>query len=258
MSKSPLLLIIPAACMALVPVVAQNSEFESTESAAGDAVEQVKAPTTQQAPIMPEKPTEPSRSYKTMSGPSSKSGGTTPAKCDAVKARLAQLQGQEEVLWSSQNEAGELYQIWSSPTCVSARQGRSDIATDLNNAMLLLKSNGTDIEQELEQETSKCDGAAATKWAGGSAEFRSQHSKAALAETCMLNTRITLYGKALNRLNQNSADNYATAQAEYEAAEKARQKKIADDKAAWEAEHAEWKRRSKLCNQGKIKYCASE
>ena len=259
MSKLSFVSFIPAVALAVTPLLAQNSGFESTDSAAGDGVIEATDTVVSDRAKEMANPTraEPQGEtlYRTLSGPSDSDADTpTPAKCEAVKQRLAVLQSQEEVLWSSQNEANELYTIWSSPTCVSARRGSSNITQDLGNAMLLLKSNGTDIEKELAGETAKCGAAAASKWNGESAAFKSQHTKAALAETCMLNTRISLYAKALNLLNQNSKSNFDSAQADYERA----QAKYEEEQRAYREERAEWERRSKLCEQGKIKYCGSE
>jgi len=182
----------------------------------------------------------------------------SPQQCEAAQQRLTELQSQEDVLWSSQTEAADLYRIWSSPICVSARRGASNIKQELASAMLLLATNGTDLEAELQSETAKCDRAAAAKWNSETAYFKRQHSKTDLAATCMLNMRLTLFGKAMSQLNQSNAESYADAQTAYEAAQQARLDQIAADKAAYAAERAEWERRSKLCLQGKRKYCAAE
>jgi len=259
MPKLSLVSFIPVAALAMTPLLAQNSDFESTDSAAGDGVIEATDTVVSDRAKEMARPTraDPQREtiYRPFSGPSDDEVSDKPLpKCEAVKQRLAELQSQEEVLWSSQNEANDLYTVWSSPECVSARRGSSNITQDMGNAMLLLKSNGTDIEKELIGETAKCDAAAASKWTSETAAFRAQHSKAALAETCMLNTRLTLYGKALNLLNQNSKSNFDSAQAEYERA----QAKYEEDQRAYREERAEWERRSKLCEEGKIKYCSAE
>lgn len=262
MRKLSTISLFAAACMVTIPAAAQDSDFEST-AAAKDAPVVEAAPPPRAAPQTVSRPAPQPKSNSSTwaapkAAPASSPATVTPPQCAAAQKRLTELQSQEEILWSTQTEADDLYRVWSSRTCVNARRGKSDIKEDLANAMLLLKSNGTDIDQELQAETAKCQNAAAAKWASETAAFRRQHTKSALAETCMLNMRLTLYGKALNRLNASNANSFANAQANYEAAQQARAEKIAADKAAYEASQAEWKRRVKLCNQGKTKYCASE
>lgn len=263
-----------ALCIILLaaPAAAKQWAVENTDTAAASAPDPQRAePITEPAPEASPSPAAPVEAASRPASDTRRVALSTPvasvvppavttagpvsnAQCRAATTRLAQLQAQEEKLWSSQNEASELYRVWSSSTCKAERRGKSNIQQDLDNAMLLLQSKGSDIEAQLAGETAKCDASAATKWNSEDAAFRRQHSKADLAQTCMLNTRITLYAEALNRLNANSQSSFNAAQDDYN---KARAKYEADQR-AFEAERAEWQRRTDLCNAGKVKYCSAK
>ena len=192
----------------------------------------------------------------------------TEENCSKATAALAEMQGQDEKSWSSQDGSEKAYEIWASPECAKIREPRKlDVVRDMDKVVELLAQNNIDVSRDLDAEIAKCDTYVNEKWSNADAKFRSQNSKAELKETCALNARIALYSKALNRLNRNRQNSYDADMAAYERAKQERLDKIAADQAAYEADvaaqkkaHAEamakWEREAKLCRSGKREYCA--
>ncbi|PHR20774.1 MAG: hypothetical protein COA41_03655 [Sphingopyxis sp.] len=172
-------------------------------------------------------------------------GPFSAAQCDASVTKLAQLQ---EARQSETIEGKREFAIWSSSDCSSRRKkGAMNVSPDIQHMAARLKADNIDLDQRTELERQKCS-------------LLTDEGKKG---SCLLNSRLVAYSKAINEVNANSRNAYQSGVRDYqskladvERIKRERLAKIEADKAAYNESIRKWREGVALCKKGKREYCA--
>lgn len=175
------------------------------------------------------------------------------ADCERAKQYLFEQYNRVE---PENNE--RYYNIWASPECVNYRR-KAELSVDAEIASNeeLIRSRNSDYDMRLAQIPALCEPIVDQRWAAASEKFRSQQNKSELLAACIRNQSHSLRGEYLNRVNEESAAQYA---------EKLRlnQEQIAADEqaygerqSAYEMKMEQWRDAVKRCEAGQFQYCSS-
>lgn len=161
------------------------------------------------------------------------------------------------------DEEMALIQVTTSQDCRALRAQRArQMSADPGIAAMMqtLRDGGIDVEARMPAQVERCRAKVDGEIAAGATEERQR-----MVDGCIAVARQMVYSAAINELNENANAAYERemeahraelARLEAERQEKAR--KEAAEKAAYEKEMAEWRRKVKLCNEGKREYCHNE
>lgn len=201
--------------------------------------------TRQKAKATPSAPKAPVRAQPKKAAVILPKGPFSVAQCDASVTKLAELQ---EARQSETIEGQRQYAIWSSSDCSSRRKkGAMNVSPDIQYMAARLKANNIDLDQRTELERQKCS------------LLPDERKKG----SCILNSRLVAYSKALNELNANSRNAYQSGVRDYqskladvERRKRERVAKIEADKAAYNESIRKWREGVALCKKGRREYCA--
>jgi len=172
--------------------------------------------------------------------------------CETAKQYLL-----NEYSRSNPEENEKFYRIWSSQQCVQARQTAElqvDPAIESNEQ--LIRSLSEDYDARLAEVPAICKPIVDKRWSGASEKFRAEQNKSELLTSCIRNRSHALRTEYLNRLNQESAAQYAERLRLNEQTIAADREAHAERRAAYERKMDEWREAVRRCNAGEIRYCS--
>ena len=192
---------------------------------------------------------------KTSSGTS---GGSSDPVCQAAVDRLAETRGDDE---------GALA-IYLSKRCTANRDAFAfDVRDGMDDMAQMLTNEGVDLNRLLRPRLAACENIVNAEMRQTVPQGTPRPVRSELSERCRQNARTAAYAEGVNELQELRQQRFAQETREYEnqlsqnaadqaSAEKAYEQQLADDRAAYEAQMADWRRRVALCERGNVEYCA--
>lgn len=186
-------------------------------------------------------------------------GPFSAAKC---RSSLSELTSLPQAARGSDREKIAMH-IVSSDECRSLRAQRArQLSADPGIATMMqtLKEGGIDVEARMPAQVERCRERVDRRIASGVSGNRQQ-----MIEGCVAVARQMVYSSAINELNDRVNARYEQEMIEHraelarlEAERQEKKRKEAAEKAAYEKSMAEWRRKVRLCEEGKREYCHHE
>ncbi|GAA4643598.1 hypothetical protein GCM10023115_15580 [Pontixanthobacter gangjinensis] len=180
---------------------------------------------------------------------------------DAVKA-LAATDGKD----------ADAFAVYESETCTQIREANKfDVRDEMAEMIAMMREEGIDYAAQLSLKVAECDRSVDSAMLEPVPEGKVRSSRTELMELCTANAEVALYAEGIEAMNKARDERHAAKVAEIEEQNRRNereiaeitafneaeyQRKVAEDKAAFEAEMAEWRRKVALCESGKHEYCA--
>lgn len=151
------------------------------------------------------------------------------------------------------------YRIWSSAQCVQARESAElHVDSAIESNQQLIRSLSQDYDARLAEIPAICQPIVDQRWSAASEKFRAEQNKSELLTSCIRNRSHALRTEYLNRLNEESAAQYAERLRLNEQMIAADQLAHAERRAAYEQKMDEWREAVRRCNAGEIRYCSEQ
>lgn len=149
------------------------------------------------------------------------------------------------------------YQIWASPECENSRKkAELHVDPEIESNEQFIRSLTSDYDERLAKIPAICAPIVETRWSASSEKFRSQQNRSELLTACIRNQSHSLRAEYLNRLNADSATQYAEKLRLNQEQIAADQQAYAERQAAHEMKMEQWRDAVKRCEAGQISYCS--
>lgn len=174
------------------------------------------------------------------------------ADCERAKQYLVDQYSRSD---PGNNE--KYYQIWASAECANYRKNAElSVDAEIESNEQLIRSVSSDYDTRLAQIPALCEPIVNQRWASSSEKFRAQQNEAELLTACIRNQSHSLRAEYLNRLNEESAAQYAERLRLNEEQVAADRQAFAERQSAYDKKMDEWRDAVRRCEAGQVSYCS--